>query len=44
MELKKFLEKYGARLVARIEDTLSYVYNPLKPEGVEGFDPKIPSS
>jgi len=42
MELRKFLEKYGERLVSRVEDTLSYVYNPLKPEGVEGFDPKIP--
>ena len=42
MELKKFIEKYGDRLVARVEQMLSYVYNPLSPEGVEDFDSKIP--
>lgn len=42
MELKQFLEKYGERLVSRVEDMLSYVYNPLKPEGVESFEPKFP--
>ena len=43
MELKKFLEKYGERLVSRVENMLSYVYNPLKPEGTVNFDRKIPS-
>ena len=42
MELKKFIEKYGDRLVSRVEQMLNYVYNPLSPEGVEDFDSKIP--
>jgi len=42
MELKKFIEKYGDRLVTRVEQMLSYVYNPLSSEGVDDFDSKIP--
>jgi len=41
MELKKFIERYGERLVSRVEQMLSYVYNPLNPEGVDDFNSKI---
>lgn len=43
MELRKFIEKYGAQLSARIEENMSYVYNPLKPDGVLEYDRKIPA-
>lgn len=43
MELKQFIERYGERLVARVNQMISYVYNPLSPEGVEDFDPKFRS-
>jgi len=43
MELRKFVEKYGAQLSSRIEENMSYVYNPLKPEGVGEYDQKIPA-
>ncbi len=42
MELKQFLEKYGERLVSRVDQMLSYVYNPINPEGIEDFEPKFP--
>jgi SNF2 family DNA or RNA helicase len=42
MELRKFIEKHGARLASKIEENLTYVYNPLKPEGVEEFERRIP--
>ncbi len=43
MELRKFIEKYGAQLSSRIEENMSYVYNPLKPEGVGEYEQKIPA-
>lgn len=42
MELKKFVEKYGPQLTARIEQNMTYLYNPMKPEGVWKFEQKIP--
>ena len=41
MELKDFIEQYGSQLAACIEDKLTPVYNPAKPEGVEEFEHRI---
>ena len=43
MQLNDFLEKYGSQLAAAVENNLTPVYNPLKPEGVEEFGKKIPT-
>jgi len=43
MELRTFIEKYGAQLSARIEANMSYIYNPLKPDGVGEYDQKLPA-
>jgi SNF2 family DNA or RNA helicase len=43
MELRKFIEKYGARLASKVEESLTYLYNPLKPEGILEFEERIPA-
>jgi len=43
MELRKFIEKYGTKLSAKIEENMSYIYNPLKPDGVREFEKRIPA-
>lgn len=42
MKLHDFLTGYGPQIAAAIEQNLEPIYNPLKPEGVEEFDEKIP--
>lgn len=40
MELRKFLDKFGVQLARAIDASLSPVYNPMKPSGVEQFNQK----
>ncbi len=39
--LKDFLERHGARLGEKIEQNLTPVYNPLRPEGVGAYEEKM---
>ncbi len=39
--LKEFLERHSARLARKVESSLSPVYNPLQPEGVEEYGEKM---
>ncbi len=41
VKLKDFLERHGGRLGERIEQNLTPVYNPLRPEGVEEYGRKM---
>ncbi|MEM7827953.1 MAG: DEAD/DEAH box helicase [Candidatus Aenigmatarchaeota archaeon] len=43
MTLREFIEKYSSTLTRRIEESLTPVYNPLVPEGVEEYEGKMPS-
>lgn len=42
MKLKEFIDKYSDGIAEVIEERLNPVYNPLKPEGVEEYEAKMP--
>jgi SNF2 family DNA or RNA helicase len=43
LNLREFLERHGSVLAQRIEQNMTPVYNPLRPEGAEWVDRKIGS-
>ncbi|MBE0428201.1 MAG: DEAD/DEAH box helicase, partial [Nitrospirae bacterium] len=43
MQLKTFLDQYGPQISGIIEKSLTPIYNPLSPEGIEEYEEKIPS-